>query len=199
MEVPLESPAGGVARLHDARPGRSQLGDLGTDCRLEALIVDGEACRRADLVRQVDATQEGRIVAHGGDRLGSPDDARHRPVDGRNRRGHRLAAAPTQVSASGSQRRQGGGRRPGLAPGGGEGTFERVPLSAQQLGQARADDCRIARRELPDLASHQAIIQGEEFEPDLEGADSPAAARSVSVRSSGQGGSACDVIMAMTE
>ena len=53
VHIALESAAGDVGGLDDARPGRAQVVELGEDLGAQPLVVDGEAGGGADLPLEV--------------------------------------------------------------------------------------------------------------------------------------------------
>ena len=76
VEVALEPPPLGVARLDDARPRRAQLLELRAHLGLQALVLEREPGRGGDLVDELLVVEQaGRVPEHG-DVASLPDEAR---------------------------------------------------------------------------------------------------------------------------
>ena len=94
VEVALEPAPLGIAGLDDASPRRAQVLQLGEHLGLEALVLDGEPCGRADLARELAAVEKRGVVDDDRDRLAIPRDLRYRSP-GRGRR--RIRRSPLSV------------------------------------------------------------------------------------------------------
>jgi hypothetical protein len=64
VQIPLEVATGGIGGLDDPGARRAQFVQLRVRLRLEALVVDGQLRRRADLTRKVALAERGRVVEH---------------------------------------------------------------------------------------------------------------------------------------
>ena len=69
VQVALQAPARGVARLDDAQPRDPQLLDARAEVRLEALVVDGKPGRRGGGVHELGPRVHRRVVDDRGHRL----------------------------------------------------------------------------------------------------------------------------------
>ena len=103
MEVSLQAAALGVAGLHDPGARASKVIELGEHLGLEALVVDREPRRRADLALEITPVEERGVVGDHGKRAPAARDRRQRSSSFRRRPVAALPSAVTNRSEPGSQ------------------------------------------------------------------------------------------------